>query len=171
MSQHMLFAGARLHTARVGCAVSVAVLSQHAARVESRRVCVFFVVWCLVYQYTIYAYGVYVCMCVSGAAHSASAPKTRNGQNQRATGKKPERAQHAHRAPTATLGGVRDGPLRPTGRCVQSWVAHHGVRGGAPEEIFAYTTIFRAKNACSENVKHLVQKLSSRDLHESGHTA
>ena len=73
----MLFAGARLHTARVGCAVSVAVLSQHAARVESRRVCVFFVVWCLVYQYTIYAYGVYVCMCVSGAAHSASAPKTR----------------------------------------------------------------------------------------------
>ena len=100
----MLFAGARLHTARVGCAVSVAVLSQHAARVESRRVCVFFVVWCLVYQYTIYAYGVYVCMCVSGAAHSASAPKTRNGQNQRATGKKPERAQHAHRAPT--LGGV-----------------------------------------------------------------
>lgn len=81
----MLFAGARLHTARVGCAVSVAVLSQHAARVESRRVCVFFVVWCLVYQYTIYAYGVYVCMCVSGAAHRASAPKTRNGQNQRAT--------------------------------------------------------------------------------------
>ena len=65
----------------------------------------------------------------------------------------------------------RDGPLRPTGRCVQSWVAHHGVRGRAPEENFAYTTIFRAKNACSENVKHLVQKLSSRDLHESGHTA
>ena len=163
----MLFAGARLHTARVGCAVSVAVLSQHAARVESRRVCVFFVVWCLVYQYTIYAYGVYVCMCVSGAAHSASAPKTRNGQNQRATGKKPERAQHAHRAPT--LGGVT-GPSDRRGG-VQSWVAHHGVRGGAPEEIFAYTTIFRAKNACSENVKHLVQKLSSRDLHESGHTA
>lgn len=31
---HMLFAGARLHTARVGCALSVAVLLQHA-RVES----------------------------------------------------------------------------------------------------------------------------------------
>lgn len=32
--QHMLYAGARLHTARVGCALSVAVLLQHA-RVES----------------------------------------------------------------------------------------------------------------------------------------
>ena len=30
----MLYAGARLHTARVGCALSVAVLLQHA-RVES----------------------------------------------------------------------------------------------------------------------------------------
>ena len=39
---------------------------------------------CCVVVYTIYACRM-VCMCVSGAAHSASAPKTRNGQNQRAT--------------------------------------------------------------------------------------
>ena len=35
--------------------------------------------------------------------------------------------------------------LRPTGGCVQSWVAHHGVRGGAPEENFAYTTFLGLK--------------------------
>ena len=46
MSQHMLFAGARLHTARVGCAVSVAVFSQNAARVESKSV---FLCLCVVY--------------------------------------------------------------------------------------------------------------------------
>ena len=40
---HMLFAGARLHTARVDCAVPVAVLSQHA-RVQSECLVVVFIV-------------------------------------------------------------------------------------------------------------------------------
>ena len=62
------------------------------------------------------------------------------------------------------------GALRPTGGCVQSWVAHHGVRGGAPEENFASKTIFRTKNAYSEDVKHLVQKLSSRPPRIWAHT-
>ena len=52
---------------------------------------------------------------------------------------------------------LTDGGVRPElGR------SSHGVRGGAPEENFASKTIFRTKNAYSEDVKHLVQKLSSR---------
>ena len=66
-------------------------------------------------------------------------------------------------ATTRCLGlGAGTSPLTDTGGCVQSWVAHHGVRGGAPEENFASKTIFRTKNAYSEDVKHFVQKLSSR---------
>ena len=63
--------------------------------------------------------------------------------------------------------------LRPTGGCVQSWVAHHGHTGSGAEpqkKILPNTTIFRTKNACSEDVKHLVQKLSSRPPRIWAHT-
>ena len=46
--------------------------------------------------------------------------------------------------------------------------------GAEPQKkILPLKRFFRTKNACSEDqdVKHLVQKLSSRPPHESGHTA
>ena len=55
---HMLFAGARLHTARVDCAVPVAVLSQHA-RVQSECLVVVFIVHTHAPRYTQYA-GLYL---------------------------------------------------------------------------------------------------------------
>ena len=52
---------------------------------------------------------------------------------------------------------LTDGGVRP-----ELDRSSRGVGGGAPEENFASKTIFRTKNAYSEDVKHLVQKLSSR---------
>ena len=134
---------------------------------ESESVCLFcgVVSGVPVHDLCVWCVCVYVCI-----RRGTQRERPQNAQRAKPAGNGQKTRAGATRAQSAHTRG-RDGPLRPTGRCVQSWVAHHGVRGGAPEEIFAYTTIFRAKNACSENVKHLVQKLSSRDLHESGHTA
>jgi hypothetical protein len=42
--------------------------------------------------------------------------------------------------------------------------------GAVPQKkILPIQRFLGLKTRCSENVKHLVQKLSSRDLHESGH--
>ena len=65
-------------------------------------------------------------------------------------------AQGVYNSLGAGTSPLTDGGVRPElGRS-------SGVLGGAPEENFASKTIFRTKNAYSEDVKHLVQKLSSR---------
>ena len=67
-------------------------------------------------------------------------------------------------APTGVV--TTSGPgraLRPTGRCVQSWVAHHGSGAEPQKKILHLKRFFRDKHAYSEDVKHLVQKPLSRE--------
>ena len=79
----MLFAGARLHTARVGCAVSVAVFSQNAARVESK--CVFL---CL---YLVCGLRCVVCVCVWCCVCAYPVTRIRNPRTHTA-----DRGTHRH---------------------------------------------------------------------------
>ena len=133
---------------------------------ESESVCLFcgVVSGVPVHDLCVWCVCVYVCI-----RRGTQRERPQNAQRAKPAGNGQKTRAGATRAQSAHTRG-RDGPLRPTGRCVQSWVAHHGVRGGAPEEIFASKTIFRTKNAYSEDVKHLVQKLSSRPPRIWAHT-